>query len=370
MRFIRVILILFCIYVLPQVIALRKLNDKYIPDVIELLDQINNRITNDLENKEQNFNEWHSTLSAEVESLASEYEEVKSEYFNKKEKYFSKKNLYDHELPIRQDQLDYHRFSVQKQKELISRIKNHLDQFPRSARMGEPCDSKKTCENGTVCMDQTCVAADCRAHLEASYESENGIYFMKMHPDRDPIPIYCDMKVDNGGWTLVLNYLHRRHTNPGLDTFYDHFPIPNHSELGIDGSRTSSSDKSWGHISPSLMSELPNLNEVRFFCKTSSHQRKLHFSTSSNELISYFSSGSGSGCSVDTHVKILDGHSGNLPHSQDDCFSNEGELAMTDFPFYTGGTYHWGVRGKGDRWECDDYPGDDTYSTYHQIWIR
>jgi hypothetical protein len=59
------------------------------------------------------------------------------------------------------------------------------------------------------------------------------------------------------------------------------------------------------------------------------------------------------------------------------------DLAMTNFPFWLGGTYHWGIKGGStvgtpspvySRWEVDDFPAftGNGYQnhTYHQIWIR
>jgi hypothetical protein len=37
---------------------------------------------------------------------------------------------------------------------------------------------------------------------------------------------------------------------------------------------------------------------------------------------------------------------------------------------YLAGTYHWGIRGAGGRWEVDDYPNNATQNTHHQIWVR
>ena len=70
----------------------------------------------------------------------------------------------------------------------------------------------------------------------------------------------------------------------------------------------------------------------------------------------------------------LEGHTAYLPGNASSFFTNEVNLAMTNFPIYLGAAYHWGVRGQDYRWEMDDYPAvsGNGYqnNTHHQIWIR
>ena len=73
---------------------------------------------------------------------------------------------------------------------------------------------------------------------------------------------------------------------------------------------------------------------------------------------------------VSTSFTALTGHSANLPASTAHYIENQGNIAMTNFPMYLVGTYHWGIRGLNYRWEVDDFPNNALNSTYHQIWIR
>jgi hypothetical protein len=77
-----------------------------------------------------------------------------------------------------------------------------------------------------------------------------------------------------------------------------------------------------------------------------------------------------SGIGTAGNYTALTGHSSYLPASSASYFTNQGNAAMTEFPFWLNGTYHWGIRGGGSRWEVDDYPGNSANSTLHQIWIR
>ena len=58
-------------------------------------------------------------------------------------------------------------------------------------------------------------------------------------------------------------------------------------------------------------------------------------------------------------------------------YSDQGNYAMTEFPFYSDSGIgnpraHWGIQGGSDRWECDNYPSGDPsgYHTLHRIWFR
>ena len=86
----------------------------------------------------------------------------------------------------------------------------------------------------------------------------------------------------------------------------------------------------------------------------------------------YFTTGKG-GINIknfNTTYTPLPDHTANLPESADEGFSDQEDKAMTEFPFYKSANYHWGIKGLGSRWECDDYPNNYSQDTYHQIWVR
>jgi hypothetical protein len=73
---------------------------------------------------------------------------------------------------------------------------------------------------------------------------------------------------------------------------------------------------------------------------------------------------------VSDSFSALTGHTAFLPGNTANYIVDQGNSAMTNFPMYLFGTYHWGIRGSGARWEVDDFPNNSANSTYHQIWIR
>ena len=77
---------------------------------------------------------------------------------------------------------------------------------------------------------------------------------------------------------------------------------------------------------------------------------------------------------INTSFTTLASHSAYLPNSARDYFSDQVDSAMTNFSFWLGGTYHWGIKGGTPpnlyRWEVDDFVNTYAYHTFHQIWIR
>jgi hypothetical protein len=198
--------------------------------------------------------------------------------------------------------------------------------------------------------------------------STDGIYWIKNANINvgAAFQIYADMTTDGGGWTLVLNYLHQGGTNPDLAVKTSSFPIQGSTTLGTNESANTAN---WGHLAPATLNVMP-FAQLRFYGKTSLHSRVIHFKTTHANTIAYFKTGTGSMTGIASSFTALTGHNANLPALTADYYTDQGNIAMTEFPFWLGNNYHWGIKGLGDRWEVDDFANNTSYHTFHQIWVR
>jgi len=178
------------------------------------------------------------------------------------------------------------------------------------------------------------------------------------------------MTKDGGGWTLILNYLHKGGTNPALSVRATSLPILGGSELGSDESARA---EQWGHASNKLVAALAP-HSFWFQGRISLDDHVIDFVSSDADCITYVSGGSTNCKRIASSAAYAPDHHATLPQGAMSFMSGKGDSALTEFPFYDGGVAHWGVRGAGQRWEVDNTPvtgsPSDTYDTLHRVWAR
>ncbi|XP_065841195.1 uncharacterized protein [Oscarella lobularis] len=198
-------------------------------------------------------------------------------------------------------------------------------------------------------------AASCKAIRMVKMVCPSGIYFIQPPGTPKPFHVYCDMEMDGGGWMLLYAYDHDpKQNNPVIVNLPTH---PNgYSHQLLDNLQIS---REWA-------------NELLFYCQTNAHNRVMNFKTSHPGIIEtaydgrlHFSVSDWTQC-----FTPLKGHTAYLPKATNNIWATKSSTpGFTDFPFWKGGTYHWGISPDYKRFECDNFDGN-TYSTLHRVWVR
>lgn len=175
-----------------------------------------------------------------------------------------------------------------------------------------------------------------------------------------------DNDTDGGGWLMILNYVHIAGDNSNLTIRNTDLPLLASSTLGDNEAGT----VNWGHMGNALAADI-DFEEIRFYGATTAHNRIIDFKTSYTNVLSYVKTGAGSfsGINNSTNFTALASHTANIPAQAFNTFTNQGDLALTNFPFWRGGLFHWGIKGGGNRWEVDDF-AQNTANTIHRVWVR
>ncbi|SMF25551.1 fibrinogen-like YCDxxxxGGGW domain-containing protein [Pseudobacteriovorax antillogorgiicola] len=222
---------------------------------------------------------------------------------------------------------------------------------------------------------QRIFADTCQTLYTLGYRT-SGVYYLIIESLEGLIPAYCDMETDQGGWTLVLNYLHLADSNPPQSYRVQSLPHKSSDDLGIDGSLNA---EQWGQATPALLN-LMNYSEIRFFCITSMHERMVHFKTDAPGCIASTKTGTGS-CSEmlgpDGRHQLLDGHTADSPVFSDSAYDSQGDNTLgriwneASNTGSVGDGAEWIIDNSANRFQCDfDWDNFVVHNTLHRIYIR
>ncbi|MEL6688012.1 MAG: right-handed parallel beta-helix repeat-containing protein, partial [Pseudomonadota bacterium] len=180
---------------------------------------------------------------------------------------------------------------------------------------------------------------------------------------------------EGGGWVLVLQYIHAGGANPPLSVTGAGSNLPRLSSSALGADESAESER-WGHAGNTAMSQFTGDIELRWYAETNAHNRIIHFRSSLGD--DYVRTGTGGFNGIQSSFTALTNHSANLPASASSFYTNRTDYALTSFPYWLSGTYHWGVRGEGGlgsganggRWEVDDHANSSDQDTIHRVWVR
>ena len=180
-----------------------------------------------------------------------------------------------------------------------------------------------------------------------------------------------DNDTDGGGWLMVLNYVHLAGDNSDLTIRNTDLPLLDSSTLPLLPADNEAGTQFWGHMGNALANAI-DFDEMRFYGITTGHNRVIDFRTSFANGINYVKTGTGSFANLfrpENHILGANHTATIIPQGAGNVFVNQGNLALTNFPFWASGNAHWGIRGAGARWEVDD-SAVNGHSTIHRVWVR
>jgi von Willebrand factor type D domain len=235
-------------------------------------------------------------------------------------------------------------------------------------------ENARNVKDASLCLPRLAKACyfSCANALASTCDATSGLYKICANEGGPSTTVYCDQATDGGGWMLLYSYKHLSGENK---------PV-NGSKVPLDPAN------GYSHFH---LNQLPGfaasaVESVRFFCRTSGHDRVLHFKNAHPVASAIAFSGNSVGNYAGVwnddvcYVSNLAGHTADLPKSTDIVFASSSD-GFLYFPFFSisgGSPAHWAIasnNGYADRYECDDFLGDSlpeahATNTTHNVWVK
>jgi len=191
------------------------------------------------------------------------------------------------------------------------------------------------------------IRRSCKQILVAGESKGSGVYWVNPKGGADTaFKVHCDMNTQQGGWTLAYAYNHHKGEKRKLRNKLPLSPLKATAGMLLEDAGFSAKD----------------VKQVRFYCSSSAHSRRVHFRTNDPQIRQSLLNGKGK-LTVDsfkTGFKTLSGHTSYLPRTTEAVAAS----SLTADAFYDSKDHHWDVNIEKELWRCDDAGSPDASYTF------
>jgi von Willebrand factor type D domain/Fibrinogen beta and gamma chains, C-terminal globular domain len=234
-------------------------------------------------------------------------------------------------------------------------------------------ENLRTVQDSQLCYPRASKSCyfSCADALATTCDATPGLYTICPHTNAVPQTVYCDQLTDGGGWMLLYSYKHVAGENKPT----------NGSTIPLDP------DNGYSHFHLNQLSGYDEsvIESVRFYCRTSGHERIMHFKNAHPVVgsIAYHGDSNSNRPKVwsdqTCFVTAYPDHSALLPASTQNTYAiTDSQDGFRTFPFWVSQRSHWTIASKHldlERYECEDFVGNYapealSTDTLHNVWVK